>query len=266
MEMGDEDTVEATVVLSSPPFRKRKLFESSTTFSITTKSLFDKLPDQVFEEILQRVPLKLTNICKCVSKHWYALISTPHFARCYVHHRSSLVPPFALFYQVSDRLCAVQLTTKSPIFKSPGFSLNFLPSSYPSPSSPDRIQPEPIRHLASSNGLLLCSASLFFQKIYYVCNPLTMHWVELPSPPTCHEMVVIGFLCKPSDCPSCTSSFRVVRIHVFNPGPWSTNLKLEIFSSDEWKWTETIISTPDGTFVHASTLLVLWLATEYSTG
>ncbi|XP_059638965.1 F-box protein At5g49610-like [Cornus florida] len=259
MAMTDDDTSGAmtvmAVVAGCPPFRRHKPSKSSSpTSSVTTNPPFDNLTHELFIEILQRLPLKLIHLCKCVSKRWYDLISTPHFTRCYIQNCSSLVPPFALFYQCIDG--AVKLTSESPIFQSRGFSLNFLPSLNPSSSSSDQHEPDPIRYLASSNGLVLCSATLTFQRVYYVCNPLTMHWVELPPPPTCQNWVIIGFVCKPShsfDNTSCTTSFRVVRIHRFEkpnyPPPRSANLKLDIFSSDTWKWTESIISTRGRNFI-----------------
>ncbi|XP_059642207.1 uncharacterized protein LOC132284150 [Cornus florida] len=249
-------TAETAVVVGSPPFRRHKPFKSSSPpFSVSTNSPFDNLTHELFVEILQRLPLKLIHLCKCVSKRWHDLISTPYFAQCYVQNFSSLVPHFALFYQHRDR--AVKLISESPIFESRGFSLNFLPSSNPSSSS-EQHEPEPICYLASSNGLVLCSATSTFQRVYYVCNPLTMHWVELPPPPTCQERVIIGFVCKSCcsfDDTTCTTSFRVVRIHQFekpqypNPPPRSANLKLDIFSSDTWKWTESMISTRGRSFI-----------------
>ncbi|XP_059642160.1 uncharacterized protein LOC132284108 [Cornus florida] len=252
---------ETAVVESSPPLRRHKPLETSSPSSfVSAKSHFEKLTHELFVEILQKLPLKLIHLCKCVSKHWYALISTPHFARCYIQNCSFLVPPFALFYQYQNR--AVQLTSESPIFESRGFSLNFLPSSKPSSSSSsassssNQHEPDPIRYLASSNGLVLCSPTLTFQRVYYVCNPLTMHWVHLPRSPTCHERVVIGFVCKTSyssDGTTCTTSFRLVRIHPFEkpqfPPPRSGNLKFDIFSSDTWKWREIIISTQGDSFI-----------------
>ncbi|XP_059638992.1 F-box protein At5g49610-like [Cornus florida] len=203
--------------------KRHKSFESLTPSS---SSHFDKLPDELLVEILQRLPLKLIHLCKCVSKRLYGFISAPHFARCYVHNCSSLVPPFAFFCPMNIR-GAVKLTSESLIFECLYFSLNFLPSNGFG-----------IRYLASSNGLVLCSKSQ-----YYVCNPLTKHWVELPPPPTRQEYsVLFGFVCKPSHSFDCTSSFRVVRIHKRQIQD-TTNLELEIFSSDSWKWTQTIVST-----------------------
>ncbi|XP_059644725.1 uncharacterized protein LOC132286409 isoform X2 [Cornus florida] len=56
------------------------------------------------------------------------------------------------------------------------------------------------------------------------------HWICLQS--------ILFF-----DSSTSTTSFRVVRIHQLEPPQRSANLKLEIFSSDTWKWTETFIST-----------------------
>ncbi|XP_059639013.1 F-box protein At1g49990-like [Cornus florida] len=232
------------VVIGCPRLRRKKSLES----------YFDKLSDDLFVEILQRLPLKLIHLCKCVSKRWYGFISTPHFARCYAHNCSSLVPPFALFHQFQYPACGVRSIAEEPIFESRGFDLDFLVA----PPSNEH-QTEASRYLAPSNGLVLSSATLNFPRVYYVCNPLTRHWVELPPPPTCQEKVNSGFVCKPCysfDGTTCTTSFRVVRlIHQFeppqNPPPGSATLKLEIFSSDTCKWTETIISIRGHKFIES---------------
>lgn len=218
----------------------------------------DRLTEELVIEVLQRLPLKDANRCKCVCKRWFNLISSPYFARCYNSHRFSFPPPFALFFQYENayrwevpvNLRGIQLANNAynhPILNSSGFSLSFLP-----PSSTS----EPVHFLASSNGLVLCSTTVLYEKklklekvLYYVCNPLTMHWVALPPPPNCHKRVRIGFISTPDFDNGIISRFKVVRIPEFEKcTQLYTNLSLEIFSSETGEWTDFVISWHEPVF------------------
>uniref|UniRef100_A0A5B6YMX7 F-box protein At3g26010-like beta-propeller domain-containing protein n=1 Tax=Davidia involucrata TaxID=16924 RepID=A0A5B6YMX7_DAVIN len=80
-----------------------------------------------------------------------------------------------------------------------------------------------------------------------------MQWVALPLPPTCPQKVRIGFICKSSYSDdeetnfSSTTHFTVVRILQFDDPPppgrlsrFSSTLKLEMFSSETGKWTQSV--------------------------
>ncbi|PIA54739.1 hypothetical protein AQUCO_00900961v1 [Aquilegia coerulea] len=43
-------------------------------------------PEEILIEIFSRLPVKLLLQCKCLSKNWYKLISSPHFVRLHHHH------------------------------------------------------------------------------------------------------------------------------------------------------------------------------------
>ncbi|KAE9467982.1 hypothetical protein C3L33_00130, partial [Rhododendron williamsianum] len=201
---------------------------------------FDTLPEELLIEVLQRLPLEDGGRCECVCKRWFNSISSPYFGRCYNRHRSSFPPRFALFFQrtstangaVPVNQSGVHLANDEEahtIFNSPGFSFSFLPPPFS----------EPVRLVASSNGLVLCSTFKYFHKLYYVCNPLTMHWVALPPPPTRHNRVRVGFICNQDFDNGMTSLFKVVRIPEFeNESQLHTSLKLEIFSSKTGEWTD----------------------------
>ncbi|KAG5537644.1 hypothetical protein RHGRI_024931 [Rhododendron griersonianum] len=213
----------------------------------------DRLTEELVIEVLQRLPLKDANRCKCVCKRWLNSISSPYFARCYYNrHCFSFPPPFALFFQYTNtyrwavpvNLKGIQSANNAynhPVLNSSGFSFSFLP---PSSSSSSSSQPsEPVRFLASSNGLVICSPTILYQKLYYVCNPLTMHWVALPPPPTCHKRVRIGFISTPDFDNGIISRFKVVRIPEFEKDSrLYTDLSLEIFSSETGEWTDFVIS------------------------
>ncbi|KAF7136228.1 hypothetical protein RHSIM_Rhsim08G0237800 [Rhododendron simsii] len=216
---------------------------------------FDRLTEELVIEALQRLPLNDANRCKCVCKRWFNSISSSYFARCYNRHRFSFPPPFALFFQYKNtyrwevpvNLRGIQLANNGynhPVLNSSGFSLSFLP-----PSSSSSQPSDPVRFLASSNGLVLCSTTIVNQKLYYVCNPLTVHWVALPPPPTCHKRVGIGFISTPDFDNGIISRFKVMRIpELEKRSRLYTDLSLEIFSSETGEWTDFVISWHEPVF------------------
>ena len=58
----------------------------------------NNLSDFQLMEILLQLPLESVFQCKCVSKHWCSLISTPYFARRFVlhHHSNPQQQPFTM--------------------------------------------------------------------------------------------------------------------------------------------------------------------------
>ena len=58
----------------------------------------NNLSDFQLMEILLQLPLKSVFQCKCVSKHWCSLISTPYFARRFVlhYHTNPQQQPFTM--------------------------------------------------------------------------------------------------------------------------------------------------------------------------
>ncbi|XP_059638975.1 F-box protein At3g26010-like, partial [Cornus florida] len=241
-------------------------------------------PREVFDEILQRLPLKDIHRCKCVSKRWLNWISSPYFVRSYIQFETTInpSPPLALFYQVdahspnsvdfnpnlkpNPNEIGISFTSEMPIFsQSRGFSLNFLPHPNPLVSSSTAVaaataddqQQQPagglgdhLRLLASNNGLVLCSPSVTSHRVYYVCNPLTMQWVELPPPPTFQKHIHFGFTTRIDVEDFKKSSFRVVRICSGDKLVLvhRNTLNLEIFSSETGTWTESLISCPHEPF------------------
>ncbi|KAF8377039.1 hypothetical protein HHK36_030411 [Tetracentron sinense] len=205
------------------------------------KSIVDDshLADGVLFEILVRLPVKSIIRFKVVSKRWLALISNPYFIRLCISHINALSssPPSTLFFQylynflgrIPPEEMAVHSTSDQPQFESRGFSFNFLPSE---PQNPVKI-------LASSNGLVLCRAAS--QMIYYVANPLTMQWVTLPRPTRSHRYVRIGFFCEPFPEEG-TAIYKVVC--VTESMGLSESLNLEIFSSETGEWSDLKVSCP----------------------
>ena len=171
---------------------------------------FDDLSNDLLLEILHRLPLKPAHRFKCISKRWGYLISRPQFAQRFIQRMKLLFPsqspPFSLFFQCySPEPFPIEFKQfqRDSNFRSSNFFFNFLPPN-----------PKPTIYLGSSNGLVLCSTTILYQKDYYVCNPLTGSWVFLPWPPYCQQYNLVGFVCYASydDMDTINTRFKVVRV------------------------------------------------------
>ncbi|KAK7245228.1 hypothetical protein RIF29_40063 [Crotalaria pallida] len=187
------------------------------------RSNFEELPEELQIEILCRViPYKHLVRCKCVSKRWLSLISSYRF-HSWTH-----------MYMNKIRLKPAYVHSDSVVqdsrFKSKGFTLTFLPCHQPK---------KPIYVFNTLNGLFLCSATSnphLPQNIYYVCNPLTMDWVALPSPP--HRsylrpymlLVTVKLIHDGDD----SERYQVVR--VYRRRSDSGVLMVDIFSFEAKQW------------------------------
>ena len=171
---------------------------------------FDDLSNDLLLEILHRLPLKPAHRFKCISKRWGYLISQPQFAQRFIQRMKLLFPsqspPFSLFFQCySPEPFPIEFKQfhRDSNFRSSNFFFNFLPPN-----------PKPTIYLGSSNGLVLCSTTIWYQKDYYVCNPLTGSWVFLPWPHYFDKHVLAGFICYASydDIDTINTQFKVVRV------------------------------------------------------
>lgn len=205
-------------------------------------SAFDNLADELFVEILHRLPLKSAHVCKCVSRRWCSLISSPYFARCHVRRMTISLPSQAPASALICQCLGQERDGHSGIhflFDSQLKSLNFSLSDLRLPASGTT------RILGSSGGLILCSS-----KSYIVCNPLTRQWLTLPPPPQSREPLLTGFVCDPCfDMDNCTCYFKAVRVF---PHKIPNVLNVEIYRSENNQWSELEVPFPgDINFAHS---------------
>lgn len=202
------------------------------------------VPDWLLTEFLQRLPVKHIFMYKCVSRRWFTLISDPFFARSYATRINNSISlsasrPWNLLFRylfevrilqssmIDDRVALKQHYSQE-YFSSPGFSLNYLPAE----------QDCPIKILALSNGLLLCSETFYWQENYYICNPLIQQWIALPKPPQALQSVAVGFITKDDGC------YNLVRIPTaYNVSPRNV-VRLESFSSNTGQWNCSMVHCP----------------------
>ncbi|KAJ4822075.1 hypothetical protein Tsubulata_039630, partial [Turnera subulata] len=205
--------------------------------SIVFKSSINDLDDSLLTEILQRLPTtREAHACKLVSKQWYSLISSTHFASRFVDYHGkhfSMEPkPFASIFNCWKDMGETKfdlvhhIAFEDRFFKSSGFDLSFLPCSRAG-------HPEDTLVFASYQDLFLCCSLRFDHRVYYVCNPLTLQWVALPPFPEKYKVfATIGLLCG-------GSSFRVMRIP--DDQSYSKSFTVELFCSEINEWRKEVV-------------------------
>ncbi|XP_004303958.1 PREDICTED: uncharacterized protein LOC101310721 isoform 5 [Fragaria vesca subsp. vesca] len=208
------------------------------------------LPEAVLVEILGRLPCyKYIGRCKCVSKHWCTFMSHPSFIRRFLYFQSYGKQPFMtrtlINCQGEEFLARISSSFKAltPLFKR---LMNF-----------HHLKEEPVV-VGSYNDLVLCCASQYYQRDYYICNPYTFKWVTLPPPPQVTKFTGAGIFCdlpyyecKKNDLGrhdiqlNADYKCRVVRI-IFPRGVLEPQceFKVQIFSSETGVWRESIVLSP----------------------
>ncbi|XP_050236756.1 putative F-box/kelch-repeat protein At1g15680 [Mercurialis annua] len=196
----------------------------------TALCLNEILTDDLLVEILHRIPCKSAFQCKSVCKKWRKLISKTYFTRCFARrHRSD------------HRKKRRELGEEGVVVKRSFNHLFFIPSEYKHQFSFDFLpffsskQKNPTTFIAgSSNNLFLCTAD---QAAYYVCNPMTNHWIALPPPPPLLESVHIypGLVVFGSSMSRTT--FKVIRVLVPVTGEKKlSEFEVDVFCSITGKW------------------------------
>ncbi|XP_009625998.1 putative F-box/kelch-repeat protein At1g15680 [Nicotiana tomentosiformis] len=177
----------------------------------------DNLVEELLIEIVVRLSSKAAIRCKTVCKRWCSLISV------------SILNHHHLVFK--RRHWCINIEYCFPRQQSRG--LSFLP--FPKPD---------VRLLATSADLMLCcqdNKDLSCSINFYVVNLLTEQWIDLPPAPPglLVDSTVTGFICKPHYQNTNTNfRFRIVRIPDDYSKIPSSEIKIQVFSSEkgEWKW------------------------------
>ncbi|XP_028964200.1 uncharacterized protein [Malus domestica] len=231
-----------------PPIRLKR------TSSILRDNNIDHLPESLLVEILCRLPcFKSVSQCKLVSKRWCSLLSDPHFIRlflCVQRNRKKKPTGSAISIQGEEFLSRVSPSSRP------------LAQLFKGLVSIHGLKQEPIV-VGAYNDLVLCCASEYSQRDYYICNPHTVQWVPLPPPPQVYSYVTVGFTCdlpfydyKKDDQQgdiiqlNAEYKFRVVRL--IDPrvddddddDVVSCEIEAQIFFSETGEWREFVLSSP----------------------
>ncbi|CAN6699915.1 unnamed protein product [Malus baccata var. baccata] len=233
--------------------KRQKIFSTPTATRPSSRNI-DDLPESLLVEILCRLPcFKSVSQCKLVSKRWCTLLSDPHFIRlflCVQRNRKKKPTGSAISIQGEEFLSRVSPSSRP------------LAQLFKGLVSIHGLKQEPIV-VGAYNDLVLCCASEYSQRDYYICNPHTVQWVPLPPPPQVYSYVTVGFTCnlpfydyKKDDQQGDTIQlnaeykFRVVRL--IDPrvddddddDVVSCEIEAQIFFSETGEWREFVLSSP----------------------
>lgn len=177
--------------------------------------IYMELKDIVREHALCFLPAKSLFRFQSVCRDWKQQISTPFFA-----HNQSLAFHTALGFFCQTRGNAASFVACDP--KSCGVpdpSLGFLP--------------EPVDIRSSSNGLLCCQARTG-DRAYYICNPATKQWKQLPKPNADHGSESSAVIIFQPSLLNFVAEYKVVC--AFQSTDFDDALEFEIYSSTENSW------------------------------
>ncbi|XP_075670496.1 putative F-box protein At3g23950 [Castanea sativa] len=225
----------------------------------TCASRIEELPDDVLFEIIYRLPCRSAILCMSLSKHWLSLISHPYFILGFINHRYQIgkhyysSEPFTFLLQHYDKFMVFPSDINSS-------SESFIKDFGLSGSVVDFLKFLPLGRYnklcieASFNDLLLvCNEVLQCCKSdgdYYICNPLTKQWLTVPLPPpvmsSFNRPMLVGFICGPyKECiTNANYRYKVVRIHSLTESDKTTQLRMEIFSSETNEWCNSFVESP----------------------
>ncbi|PON92037.1 F-box domain containing protein [Trema orientale] len=275
---------------NNSPSPKRKSQKTEET-SITTAGAYSKFENNASDALLQQIFVRLPD-CRTaiqsssVSKHWFSLISSPQFVRNFIHHRHShninnnnrhnQQPQQLLEHSASPPPCTFLIqgglrdgryASGSDYDRRYNFKFRQVFSEkstnlHARSSLPVRdylnFLPQPMVMAATYDDLLLLTP---FPRspCYYLCNPLTRKWTELPAAPFRGAAPSgVGLICQPGDCVDerlgCSNhaeyKFKVVLFYAapFCDGAPSRDhrvrLVASIFCSETRQWSSSATSNP----------------------
>ncbi|CAL5095945.1 unnamed protein product [Urochloa decumbens] len=212
------------------------------------------LPDDLIAAILVRVPYPSLCRFKCVSRLWLSICSDPGIRRKCPQTLSG-------FFFLGEELCPsgyaprfVNASGRGRAMVDP--SLSFLPPSHRDMTIVD-----------SCNGLLLCCRLNPRGDVscYFVCNPATRRWIELPGSeatmnPSLSAAIRLGFDTAVS------SHFKVFCVH--NEKDFAVldrRTEAGIYSSETGAWTYRQIEWDDAAIVNGSSKSVFFNGTLHLT-
>ncbi|OUZ99532.1 F-box domain [Macleaya cordata] len=241
------------------------------------------LPEEVWFEILVRLPMKSIFKFRSVSKQWLSIVSNPLFKTrrlniCSSSSSSSTTirPPlsstFFFYFDVLshqrdsgdlptppdfDVIQSISIKQEEDQRSAHNNNNNNNHDKYPFTfiESSTRIHKKGTYYLsASSNGLILLSDKKNYAKYYLVCNPLNKEWCILPLPGEVllGENFKQGLICEESSSSSqsssansSSSSSTVYKVVLIHLASSTvSDFDIEVFSSDTGEWNYYKVSCP----------------------
>ncbi|KAL3651472.1 U3 snoRNP protein [Castilleja foliolosa] len=208
-------------------------------------NLLEIANDDILFEIFIRIPdCRSAILCSSVSQRCHSLISNPRFIPRFVlqHHQNQ--PNYPLSYTIIFRKCEKfefgSALNYQPICKLFSDESMFLHGKSRKSSYLDFL-PSPMVVRASCNDLLLLTPGSASSSVFYVCNPVTKQFYELPANHllSCgiSPIHLLGFALVPN--PDYKCHFKVLLFHTpFHPYIKSSNTiqTVAIYCSKLAKW------------------------------
>lgn len=184
------------------------------------------LNNDIYFDVLSRLPTKILLGLKCVSKGWHHLISGRSFIQTQLLTTEPVVSGF--IFQEKLQLCNEDIETFNYIpVETEGsvrkVAFNFLV--------------ENVVVLASCNGLVCCRSCFPSQDpSIYICNPLIKDWVRVEwTAPKMQSNIGLAF--DPSQNPiDISTNFKVVQAQRFGSDDKEQGISFEIYSSETRAW------------------------------
>ncbi|KAI4332680.1 hypothetical protein L6164_017570 [Bauhinia variegata] len=208
--------------------------------SSSRQSNINDLPDELLEEIFCRLECPSAVRCKSVRKRWYALISSPDFIRSHISHQHRLSQMQKQRHsQVLFSSAESPLNPMAPTLEAEAITRRFLLGFL-----------KDHKILGESNGWLCCNKR-HYPNIYYICNPVTNYWLELPPAPSNSRVCCwgFGFLCDPyyhiddeTHVVTLNAECRFVVVRFARHAGELESQRVEIFTSCTGRWSNLTLS------------------------
>lgn len=187
---------------------------------------FGLLDDDVFFDVLSRLPAKCLLRLKSVCKGWCRLISDRIFIKV---QSQTLEPIVGFLIQQRFQWCSddIKIITHIPVEL----------GSAALQQSVFSFLPDDVVVLSSCNGLVCCRSCFpFSDPAIYVCNPVNKDWIKLKwTKPDKEDSVVLVFdPCQ--DMVDCSTNFKLVRVRQFETASEDLYFSFDIYCSSTGAW------------------------------
>ncbi|KAK4256134.1 hypothetical protein QN277_009042 [Acacia crassicarpa] len=178
------------------------------------------LPQEIFTNILKRLPVKSLIRFQCVSKDWKNLFKTPSFIAEHVRHstQQKSVLLFNLGYKCNpEYLCLINRDMQVLEYQNP---------------------PSLVRSctIGSSNGLLC----LLYVSSFILWNPATREVLQVPKVPDCDGTCYVGF-----GFSQIVNDYKIVRVSISRLADDLVYL-VQVFSASTRSWKEVEVGKLKG--------------------
>ncbi|KAF5195702.1 F-box/kelch-repeat protein [Thalictrum thalictroides] len=186
------------------------------------KNLFNRLPEELTERIIAKLPISSVFDCRCVCKQWYKLLKSNSFLELW-----NQISPRDLWFLVyhTCRIVAAYSPTSGNWNNLPLYDRCSLDSSQ-------------VLLLASSGGLLCFRNRNSDYPTLIVCNPVTSSYRILPDMPQVRYIDIVGMIAMSSS--TAADSYKILVTGTSEPA--SNESITEVYDSRTGIWEQQCCS------------------------